>query len=990
MSKLITKFILIIFLSNNVFSQLSESQISSGMNAFNSKNYSASYTIFQEVIQNESSPLLSKEIASFYSAECLLGLGMPNGAIPVYTHFVESYKTSGMRSLALYKLGVLLFKEGSNESSIEKLMTLLREYPDDENSGIAYYWIGEAFSAEGRFKEAKEYLHKSIDTDNEKIYIDYKLLALSKIYESSGEYKEAIVYYDKLLSKYWDSDLASLAQLRIGICHYKLGDYNSAVLELSDAEIGALSDEVKNQADYLLADSFFKLEEYKEAKKIYDSILDKDRNRDDDELRYGLGWVNFQMREYDNAFRVFKDLSESDNDTLAASSLYWSAECKRYSEENDLAMNILERYLDRYPRHYLVPTAMFNIGIIYFQKGNYARAEEYLIPVTQSSDINIKSKAYNLLGELSLTEKDFENARDYFLRAVDLSKKNVNLNNRSKVGLGITYYYLSDYKEAISLLTEVNAKYHTFEKENVNFYLAESHFIEKNFEVALRHYLRVYSEETLIKKQTLYGKAYTYYNLKDFSNAAYYFNEYSQQYSKDKYYTDARLRLADCYYGLKDFERASNIYDSLFNRERRNVDNDFAYFQYGQALFKSGKYSKAVDEFASLQRRFPRSKYTDDSQYIIGWIYFQQGDFENSIKSYRALFNKYPKSPIRPITYYSIGDSYFNLGKYDSAVVSYSRILEEYPNTQYVYDAINGIQYCYMAEDTPEKAVELIDRYISSSAESEFKDQILFKKGEIFFSLGEYDKSQNAYKEFLGTFPGSKLVPNAHYWIGKCEQIKGNTKGALSNYYYVYENHLNSEYGVSAVLEIGNIKILSDELDEVISIYDNSIAQLTGASRLPELMYNKGIALVAKGDHKSAYQTFQEITQYYTESVFTEKSKIELGILEIQNERYENAVIYFSDVAEGRTDDIGAKAQYYYGLTLMKQEEIDDAISIFVRVRSVFTGYDEWYTKALIGLGDCYVILGDKKEAREMYRAVLKRHSNDDYSTIVKEKMKQL
>ncbi|MBU1100064.1 MAG: tetratricopeptide repeat protein [Bacteroidetes bacterium] len=960
------------------------------MKSFHAQSYSVAYSVFQNLIISETSDGISKEIASFYSAECLLGLDQIDGAIPAYTQFIENYKNSGMRGLALFKLGVLQFKAGNNKKSIETLVSLIKQYPGSEYSGNAYYWIGEAFSAEGKLSEAKEYLHKSIDADEQKLYIDYKLFALSKIYENNGEYKDAIIYYDRILSEFWDSELAPLAQLRIGICHYKLGDYNSAVLELSDSIIGSLSDEVRNQADYLLADSFFKLEEYQEAKKVYDDILGKDRNRHDDELRYGSGWVSFQMHDYDKAYQVFKSLSESANDTLAASSLYWSAECKRYSGEKDLSMNILEKYLNKYPKHYLVPTAMFNIGIIYYQKENYARAEEYLIPVTQSSNNSIKSKAYNLLGELRLTKKDFEDAHDYFLRAVDLSKNDVNLLNRSKVGLGITYYYLNEYEKSINTLNEVNSKYQSFEKDKVNFYLAESHFIMANYEVALRHYLRVYSEDALINKQTLYGKAYTYYNLKDFSNAAYYFNEYSQAYRSDKYYTDVRLRLADCYYGLKDFDRASNIYDSLFNRERKNVDNDFAYFQYGQALFKSGKYSKAIDEFASLQKRFPRSKYSDDSQYIIGWIYFQQKDYENSIQSYTDLFNKYPKSPIRPITYYSIGDAYFNLGEYDLAVVNYRKILEEYPNTQYVYDAINGIQYCYMTQDTPEKAVDLIDRYISSNSESEFRDQVLFKKGDIYFSIGEYDKSQNAYKEFLRTFPQSKLVPNAHYWIGKCEQIKGSTEGALSNYYYVYNNFLNSEYGVSAVLEIGNIKTELDDLDEVLRIYNHSIEQLPGTSRLPELMYNKGLALIAKGDHKNAYKTLQEITQFFVESVFTEKSKIKLGVLELQNERYDNAEIYFSEVGENRTDDIGAEAQYYYGLTLMKKEEINDAITIFVRVRSVFPGYDEWYTKALIGLGDCYVILGDKKEAREMYRAVLKRHSDDDYSTIVKEKMKQL
>jgi TolA-binding protein len=98
----------------------------------------------------------------------------------------------------------------------------------------------------------------------------------------------------------------------------------------------------------------------------------------------------------------------------------------------------------------------------------------------------------------------------------------------------------------------------------------------------------------------------------------------------------------------------------------------------------------------------------------------------------------------------------------------------------------------------------------------------------------------------------------------------------------------------------------------------------------------------------------------------------------------------FSDVGSSRTDDIGAEAQYYYGLTLYEEENIVDAISALVRVRSVYPGYIEWYTKSLLKLGDCYIKLDDKKNAREMFRAVLKKHKNNEYAKEANQKLKSL
>lgn len=115
-----------------------------------------------------------------------------------------------------------------------------------------------------------------------------------------------------------------------------------------------------------------------------------------------------------------------------------------------------------------------------------------------------------------------------------------------------------------------------------------------------------------------------------------------------------------------------------------------------------------------------------------------------------------------------------------------------------------------------------------------------------------------------------------------------------------------------------------------------------------------------------------------------------MGIMELARGSYENAEYLFKDLGENRSDDIGAKAQYYYGETLFEQEKLDEAISAFVRVRSVFSLYDEWYSKSLLRLGDCYVELGDKSNAKEMYRAVYNKHKNDQLGREANKKLKEL
>ncbi|RMD49849.1 MAG: hypothetical protein D6830_04010, partial [Ignavibacteria bacterium] len=139
-----------------------------------------------------------------------------------------------------------------------------------------------------------------------------------------------------------------------------------------------------------------------------------------------------------------------------------------------------------------------------------------------------------------------------------------------------------------------------------------------------------------------------------------------------------------------------------------------------------------------------------------------------------------------------------------------------------------------------------------------------------------------------------------------------------------------------------------------------------------------------------AYNLLNNLTVYYDGSVFADKAKIELGLLELARDKYLEAKQLFKAVGEKRKDDIGAEAQFYYGQTLFEQGMTNDAILALVRVRSVFSRYDQWYTRALLKLGECYTVLGDKRTARDMYRAVLKRHKNDEFGKEAKRKLRRL
>ncbi len=985
---------LILFLvlqSNRIFCQKNIELYSQGMESFNHKNYSEALKYFEKYILKDEIDEQLLSSAQVYIGESLLGLEQKDGAISQYEKFITEYPTSNFRELALYRLGNLYFEKKLFEKSRTNLVELIHSYPASEYSGSAYHLIGETFIEENDLDKAENFFNSAVDSERNNTLVDKSIYSLANLYEKKGQYLDAVKYYDKLLGFHKDSELAGLAQLRIGVCYFYLKEYDNTVLELSDPLIKELDVDKQNEADYILANAFYQLREYKSATEAYRRILNNSPNSEMlDRIRYGLAWIHFQEGNYNDAYKLFYLLSQSPDDSVAIKSLYWSGEAKRYEGKFGESIEIHKSFVEKYPDHHYSDKVRLNIGISKFSQNSYSESEETLLNSINSTDPITKVKAFTLLGELKLRKKEYKQATEYFKRGLLIPQIPVELKDRSYLGLGTAYFFNKNNIEALNNLNSINENETVVDKNKLRFYKAESNFFLGNYKQAIESYENIQTDDNIIIKNTIYGKAYSYFNQKDLNKAAYYFNEYIKKYDGDEKITECQLRLADCYYGTKSYSQASIYYERALVKSQQFRNDDRSFFNFAQSLFKDGKITKAVATLNNLQTNFPASKFADDSQYLIGWIYFQNGNFDEAIINYTKLFSNYAQSPLLPIAYYSIGDSYFNKGEYERAIDSYNLLIERYPNSSYVYDAVNGIQYCYIVQDEQDKAINYLDSFIRNNGDSEYLDKVQFKKGEIYYSSGNYLSAMSEYQKVIDEYSKSSLVPSAYYWMGKSAVLLNKDNMAIGYFEKVIDSSLNSEVGFNSVIELGNIYRKQKNYEREVSLYDEIIPQINDSKNISEIKYIKSLSFIENNNIASAYQTLNEIVDKRDGSLFFYKSEIELGILELSRSNYESSLYLLNDVVNNREDDLAAKAQYYIGLNYYEQERMPEAITELIKVRSLYSAYDEWYSRGLMLLGDCYVKINDKENAAEMYKGVLKRHRNDELASEAKSKLERL
>ncbi|MEJ5305078.1 MAG: tetratricopeptide repeat protein [Ignavibacteria bacterium] len=984
-------FIIIIVSFRLLFAQTSIDKFERGLRLYEEGFYAEAYQIFNEI--KESKELSYESLAQIYFllGEIKYRLNEFVEATFDLENYVIKFPYDKNYDLAILKLGQIYFTLGVFTNAEKFLIKLIENVPDSRYIGLAHYWLGEVYSAQDRFEDAEKNFLEALSYKESNTKLDHTYFSLGYLYEKLKLYDKAEYYYESLIMSFPNSQLTPLGLVRVALAHYINGNYNKAISRLNDPKVRSLSQQNLAEAYYILANSYYKIGKFYEAQVEFQNVVN--RYPDSKMVRpakYGLAWSFYQQNKFEQAHRVFKDLSTGD-DSLAERSLYWLGFISRNLENNQRAIQEFSNYISKYPSSEFTSKAKFQIGLINYELKKYQDAERFLIEVIEDTlDEKTRASAALLLGTISMDRKNFRVAKTNFELAVSLIDENDEDFSDALLGLAISNFYLNNFDATIFIANRILSRKNFRDEDKVRFYLAESYFTLNQYNNAIKEYERVIklTNDELLKELSTYGLIYCNFNTKNYSKVIQLAQQFLDNFTYSKYYNEVKLRLADSYYAQKNFAKASQLYRDYFSDPDAR-GSDYVSYQLSQALFRAGNLEGAIDELKRFLNQYPASRYADEVQYLVGWIRFKQGKYETSIEEYRKLINSFPNSPIVPLAYYSIGDAYFNLGLYDKAITSYDQVLKNYPNSQFVIDAMNGIQYAYVAQGKIDLAAQVITDFVFSNPGNPHLDKLLIKKGDLYLSQRRYQEAISAYREFISFFPNSSLTTSAYYSIAKAFVQLKSYDDAIFNLSIIIRNYSNDELADDAILELGNIYRTLNRFDDAIEQFQNLIQNYPKSNLIAEANYWLGKAYLEKGDLTSAKAKFLEVSSRFKESGFYSRALFDLGKIEYEA-RPDTALNYFKKVVELRNDEFGAESQYLIGEILLKKKNYQGAIAEYLKLRYAFAGYTDWLVKGLFKVAQIYETIKDNKKAREFYNEVAKLDPKGELGQAAKNKLRRL
>ncbi|MDG5767992.1 tetratricopeptide repeat protein [Balneolales bacterium ANBcel1] len=806
------------------------------------------------------------------------------------------------------------------------------------------------------------------------------MYARGSIYLEREDYEQSARVFEDLRSRYPNDPVTRQIGTALGEMYYRQGHYEEAIRVLR-SELPYLEEEALLKAVLLIAESHNYLRQFDNAATQYRRYI----SLTDDVMQarpahYGLGWVYHKQQVYHWAADAFEKASPGD-DELARKALYYEAVNRKLSGRYDLALEVFQKFGDRFTDGFWIERAYYEWALTAFELGRNTLAVEVLQTLVRKDyDLEDPGKIYSLLGEAYFANNEFTRAVQAFEMAGAAADVDPEMKRQAQFQRAWVLYENHAYREAAQAFESVYREQPSGAlAAEALFWSADSYFNLQQWQNATRQFERFVEgyPDHRFTGAAVYSLGWSYFHKQNFARAAEYFEAFEREHEPPPmalfpYDVDTRLRLGDSYFALGRYDDAIASYGRAAGAD---PGGDYAIFQIANSYYRSDRSFEAVSNFRRLARVFPSSRLREQAQYNIGHIFFQIGNYDQAIEEFHTLINRYPGTEWAARAQYQIGDAFFNAGDYERAVDAYRLVMDEYPQSGYVVDAVRGIQFAQLAAGKEDTSLEILESFLNQHPQTGTADQLRFRQAENLMQAGEYREAIASFRHYIRVTTTESMIPEAWFSVGEAYDLLGDSGSAISAYRQIVDEFPDSDRLDPALLHIGRLEYGRGRYEEAVTALER-LVERDGRLQVEALAY-LGDAYLATGSTGRADDAYDLALQ--RRSGF-EPALIGKGRVAMERRQFMDAERYLGQVAESSTLENGAEAQYLLGRVQQYRGNYEQALDAYARVSALYEAYDRWVAEAMLATAETYRAMGQQGRSGQTLRDVMERFPDTEYA----------
>jgi TolA-binding protein len=965
-----------------------------GMELFNKEKYPAAIRLFDSFVRNDdNSNFLLVADAEYYSSIAALKLFNPDAEYRMMM-FIYTHPESPRINDARLELGNYFYQNKNFRKAADYYETVNRQELKSDKLTEYFFRFGYSLYIKGDQNKALLMFSEIKDIDTE--YTPPAVYYFSQIAYEQKMYQTALEGFLRLKG---DETFGGVVPFYIVQILYMEKDYDGILSMAPDL----LKSAGKTRAVELyrfIGDAYFSKENYKEALPYLEkySAGAKASGRED---KYELGYCYYKTGEIDKAIKLFLEIGAK-NDLLSQN--IWDILGDCYLQKGDKTRSRLafgEASVMNFDKK-IKEESLYNFAKLTYETA-YAPFGEAIAAFQEYIDLYPGSKriqeVYDYLVGTFMQIKNYKAA----LAALDkIGNKDSRLEEAyQKVAFfrGLEFFKNLEIEASVSMFDK-SLKYEKYNMQiraRATYWRGEANYRLGHYDLAKDDYLLFMGlpGSTLLNEYNLvrYNLGYTFFNLKDYTNALNNFRAFESgaNNARPEVIADAKNRIADCYYIATNYSSAIDYYDKVI--AYGNLDADYAMFQKGFSLGLINDTKGKINVLTSLIQKFPSSTFVPDAIFERGRAYLVLEDFKNGEEDFNTIISNYSGSSFVPRSIVQLGLLYYNIGENEKAISQYKKVIENYKSTPEARDAMTGLRNTYVdlnEVDAYFAYVKTLDGYGDINMVQ--KDSLLYMSGENLFMTGKYDKATDVLKSYLSEFPEGSFRQNAQYYLAECLRSAGKNDEALKLYIEVSDEPNNQFLEQSLIVASS---MLYDKEDYT--------ASLNYYEKLEKVSSSDANTLISlKGELKSAFQagdaqkTINAAGKIINLPNIPEELAREATFMSAKANyslnNFDDALREFRKVATEVTSVEGAESKYRVAELLNKKDKPAEAEKVITEFIDQKSPHQFWMARVFLLLADISIKKGDSLQARATLQSLKDYYKvdNDGILDEVKAKLNSL
>jgi TolA-binding protein len=429
----------------------------------------------------------------------VLGLGWVKFAENDFQGAIElflKYLSSGAKEF-LPETYLVLSKSYFNikdfDNAITNLQKIKDDYPKSDVVGKTNYLMGLIDFKKGEYDKSVELLKAALTGDKEKEYMDDSLYWLGWSYFQLEEYDKAAKEFTNLVSEYPGSTFTPKAILKIGDCYFNLKRYTSAALSYKSIIEKEPGSKAAAAAEYGIIQSLFSQKNFEEFEASSREYVKKYPEHELGAIIYlQLAEYYSEKGDHTNAATVYEDLAKlyPESDT-ADDALYKSGRILLDAGKSDEALKNFVKVTKDYPDSNLINENNYNLANAYFDVGRFKDAIKYYdITAKNMEKTDTAKESLKKASEAYLNLNNYEMAAKELIAAAEMFNEDP-FDRKTYIKVGDIYFKNKVYNKAVPYYQKALDSRFKGVGVSAQAKIAEAYYKQKDFETALLEYLKI-------------------------------------------------------------------------------------------------------------------------------------------------------------------------------------------------------------------------------------------------------------------------------------------------------------------------------------------------------------------------------------------------------------------------------------------------------------------------------------------------------------------